>query len=350
MVKSIKLANFRSHGYTELDFSPNTTAIIGCNGAGKTNILEALYYAFITKSFKSPQSSLVSRDMDFMKLNVEFGDNKINNLEYRLKKSSSSIARTITIDGVKKQASDVIGTQPIVIFIPDDTRIITDGPQFRRNLVNGIIIQTSREYLAAINRYQKLLNQRNHLLYSLKNKRTTSKDQLFVYNLQMAEPISVIYHYRDELTQFLNQNISQKYSSISGGKDKINIKQLSTLPKDKHGILSSLEAHTSDDLALGFTSKGPHKDELAIGLNGFPSRDNLSRGENRSLALAIKLCELEFIRSRNQTPPLLLLDDVLSELDEQRQLHLIEQAANQQTILTSTSISDSINDYEIVKI
>ena len=350
MIESIKLVNFRSHKELSIDFSPNTTAIIGSNAAGKTNILEALYYAFITKSFRSAQSSLIKRDMDFMKLNINYQHEKPSNLEYRLKQSKGFVSRTITINGVKKRASDVIGIQPIVIFVPDDVRIITDGPQFRRNLINNIIIQTSREYLTAISRFQKILTQRNKLLYNLKHNRNNSKDQLFVYNLQLVNPISTIYSHRDELVAFLNKNLGQKYSSISGNSDKITIEQLNTLPKDKDHILAALEARLGDDMAAGFTSKGPHKDELAISLNGFSTRDNLSRGENRSLSLAIKLCELDFIHLKKETPPLLLLDDVLSELDEQRQSHLIEQAANQQTIITSTSISDSINDYEIVKI
>lgn len=350
MIESIKLVNFRSHGDLSINFSPNTTAIIGSNAAGKTNILEALYYAFITKSFRSTQSSLIKRDMDFMKLNVSYQHEKPSNLEYRLKQSGGFVSRTITINNVKKRASDVIGIQPIVIFVPDDVRIITDGPQFRRNLINNIIIQTSREYLTAINRFQKILTQRNKLLYNLKHNRTSSKDQLFVYNLQLVDPISTIYSHRDELVDFLNKNLGKKYSSISGHSDKITIEQLNTLPKDKDHVLAALEARLGDDMAAGFTSKGPHKDELAISLNGFSTRDNLSRGENRSLSLAIKLCELDYIRLKTETPPLLLLDDVLSELDDQRQSHLIEQAANQQTILTSTSIGDSINDYEIVKI
>ncbi len=349
MVKSIKLTNFRSHQDLEVDFD-TTTAIVGKNATGKTNVLESIYYAFITKSFRSTQASLLNRDADFMKLNLKYGEGKINEIEYRLRKNGKSVSRSITINGVKKAPSEIIGTQPIVIFVPDDTRIITDGPQFRRNLVNSIIIQTSKEYLLALNKFQKILNQRNRLLYSLKHNLTSSKDQLFVYNLQLVDPISVIYKYRDELMKFFNKNLSEKYSAISGGNDKVFIEYLASLPKDKDDILSSLEAHTNEDIAIGFTGKGPHKDDLVLSLNGFSARDNLSRGENRSLSLAIKLAEIDYIDLKTGIPPILLLDDVLSELDNDRQKHLIEQSKKQQTIITSTEIDDSIKGYKLVQI
>jgi DNA replication and repair protein RecF len=349
MIKSIKLTNFRSHNDLIVDFD-TTTAIVGKNAAGKTNILEAIYYSFITKSFRSTQASLVNRDSDFMKINLDYGDDKNNSMEYRIKQNGKSLTRSITVNGVKKRASDIIGIQPIVIFVPDDVRIITDGPTFRRNLINSIIIQTSKQYLMALNRFQKILNQRNRLLYSLKNRLTSSKDQLFVYNLQLAEPISTIYKHRDDLIDFFNKNLSEKYSAISGNNDKVFVDYLNSLPKDKDDILSSLEAHTDQDISAGFTVKGPHKDELMVSLNGFSTRDNLSRGENRSLSLSIKLAEIDYIDLKTGTPPILLLDDVLSELDNDRQKHLIEQSKKQQTIITSTEIDDNISGYKLVKI
>jgi DNA replication and repair protein RecF len=349
MIKSIKLNNFKSHPSLGVDFD-NITAIVGKNATGKTNILEAIYYSLITKPFKSNRASLINYDSDFTKINLIYESEKENDIESRLKSNGRSLSSIITINGVKKRASEVIGLQPIVVFVPDDSRLITDGPQFRRNLINSIIIQTSKDYLNALNKFQKILNQRNRLLYSLRNNLTSSKDQLFVYNLQLAEPISTIYKYRDEFISFLNNNLSEKYSSISGSKDKVHVDYLNTLAKDKDDILKMLESNTVDDIRLGYTSKGPHKDEILISLNNFPSRDNLSRGENRSLSLAIKLAEIEYLKIKTSTPPLLLLDDVLSELDSDRQKHLIEQAEKQQTIITSTEIDKSISCYKLINL
>lgn len=350
MINKVSLINFKSHKQTDIAFDSSKAAIIGKNATGKTNILESIYYGFITKSYFGTQSSLINRDEDFMKLIINFDSDKNHNIEYRLKKGLKSVSRTITIDGIKKRASDIIGTQPIVIFIPDDVLIVTGGPQYRRNLINSILVQTSKEYLLALNRFQKILNQRNRLLYSLKNGLTSSKDQIFVYNLQLSEPISIIYKYRDELVEYMNKNLSKKYSAISGGGDKVHLEYLNSLPKEKDDILSSLEAHVGDDLALGFTSRGPHKDELTVALNGFSARDNLSRGENRSLSLAIKLAELDYIDLNSENSPLLLLDDVLSELDEDRQKHLLEHSEKHQVIITSTEIAGNIDDYQIIKL
>ena len=349
MLDSIKLNNFKSHNDLEVGFD-KITAIVGKNAVGKTNILEAIYYSLITKPFRANQASLINYDSDFTKILLNMAHDKPQALETRLKKSNTSLSRSITINDVKKKASEIIGIQPIVVFVPDDSRLITDGPQFRRNLINSIIIQTSKEYLNALNKFQKVLNQRNRLLYLLKNRQTNSKDQLFIYNLQMVEPISIIYKYRDEFMSFLNNKISDKYSSISGGKDKVFVDYLNTLAKDKDGILKMLEEGTQQDIMLGYTRKGPHKDEMLISLNGIKARDNLSRGENRSLSLAIKLVEIDFIDLKNPTPPILMLDDVLSELDSDRQKHLIEQAKKQQTIITSTDVDKSISGYKLVEL
>ncbi len=350
MINSIKLANFRSHKLTELNFKAHTTAIIGLNASGKTSILEALYYGFITKSFKSGQAQLINRDKDYSKINIGYTTDKPYNLEYRIKNNNNYISRTISLNGATKKPSEIVGIQPIVLFMPDDVKIITDGPQYRRRLLNNIIIQVSKDYLRALNVFHKLLTQRNKLLYSLKHNYSNNKDQLFIYNLQLSEPIETIYRHRDELVEFINTQMSNKYSAISANKDTVHIDHLNSLPKSKEDILRSLELHTDEDINIGYTAKGPHKDELGISLNGYPTRETLSRGENRTLSLAIKLAEIEYINTKTNTPPLLLLDDVLSELDARRQSHLLELSKSQQTILTATSVAKNINAYEIIKI
>ena len=350
MINNVKLTNFRSHQSLGISIDPRTTAIIGRNASGKTNILESIYYGFITKSFKATQASLIKRDSDFSKINISYHIDKDYDIEYRIKKTLNSASRTITINKINKKPSEVLGIQPVVIFVPDDVRIITDGPQLRRNLLNSIIIQVSKPYLVALNKFQKVLNQRNKLLNGLKHGLSGNKDQLFIYNLQLAEPIEIIYQHRDMLIKFINSVIGQHYSAISGNKDNVRLEYLSTLPKNKEDILKSLEDSTNEDIRIGFSSRGPHKDEVSISLNGYKVRDSLSRGENRSLALSIKLSEIDYIKINNSNPPLLLLDDVLSELDHERQQHLLEHTKGQQTILTATDMADNISGYKIVNI
>ena len=350
MIGSIELTNFKSHKSSKIIFDPKGTAIIGPNGSGKTNVLEAIYYSFLTKSFKTSQSGLVNRSSDFAKVITNFNNDKDSTIEYRLKLNSGRISRNIKINNVVKKQSEVVGMQPVVVFIPDDTRIITDGPSLRRKLLNSLIMQSFRQYLEALNTYQKLLNQRNRLLFNIKNNHSAPKDQLFIYNLQMASPIETIYQYRYDLIDFFNQFLGNKYSSISGQKDNITIEYLATLPRSRDDILKILEEATPRDISAGFSTKGPHKDDFITKLNGYDTRDSLSRGENRTLALAIKLLELDYIKKNNHQSPILLLDDVLSELDDFRQAKLLEQAAKHQTIITSTSIDENIKDFNIVNL
>lgn len=349
MVTQLTLENFRSHNKLQLDFNSNNIAIIGNNAAGKTNVLEAIYYCFITKSFRSGQKKLINYNQDYLKINTCFRLEKEYNLEYRLQ-SNGTVKRTIKLNDVIKKSADIIGIQPVVVFLPDDVRIITDSPTYRRNMLNSVLIQTSKNYLLAVNKFQKIINQRNHLLYSLKHNRTNNTDQLFIYNLQLADPISEIYNLRDELIEFINNRICTQYSKISSNKDKIKLEYLNTLPKHKDDIVKYLEKYTQDDIRLGFSSHGPHKDELLINLNSSNTREGLSRGENRSLILALKLVELEYINQQTGIQPLLLLDDVLSELDDARQSHLLGSTNAKQTIITSTALSPNIKNFETIKL
>ena len=168
MIRSVELTNFKSHKSTKIEFDPKVTAIIGPNGSGKTNILESVYYSFITKSFKTSQQGLINRSSDFAKVIASFKQGKDQQIEHRIKLSQGKISRAIKLNSVNKKQSEVVGLQPVVIFIPDDSRIITDGPSLRRKLINNLIVQSSKKYLEALNTYQKLLNQRNRLLFSIK--------------------------------------------------------------------------------------------------------------------------------------------------------------------------------------
>lgn len=350
MLHSIKLVNFKSHTASDFDFKGQSAAIIGPNASGKTNLLEAIYYSFLTKQFGSSQSDLINSKSDFFKITTNFTTDNSHELEYRVKASKVGSSRDVKLNQVKKKTSEIIGLQPVVVFVPDDTRIITDGPSFRRNLLNSIAVQSSPRYLEALNTFQKLLRQRNSLLYAIKNNLSSNHDQLFVYNLQMSEPIEQIYKMRNEVIDYINGLISSKYSGISGGKDRVMLEYSATLPLGKDEIIKKLEETTMIDKKIGFTSVGPHKDDYTISLNGKNSRHGFSRGENRTLTLALKLAELEYIKSRSSQSPILLLDDVMSELDDNRQLQLLELAKKQQTIMTSTKLASGINDFNIIKL
>lgn len=350
MLQSIKLVNFKSHTASEFYFKGQSAAIVGPNASGKTNLLEAIYYSFLTKQFSGNQAALIKAGSNFFKINTVFGKDSQSELEYRVKSAPVGSTRDVKLNRVKKKPSDIIGIQPVVIFVPDDTRIVTDGPSYRRNLINSMAIQSSKEYLSALNTFQKLLRQRNRLLYAMKNNHQHSHDQLFVYNIQMAEPIEQIYLVRQEVINYINSNISDKYISISGQDESVSLEYSPTLPANKNDILKKLEDNTSLDRTIGFTSAGPHKDDYIIRLNNKNSRNGFSRGENRTLTLALKLSELDYIKDHNTQSPILLLDDVMSELDESRQTKLLDIAKKQQTIMTSTKLVNGVKDFNLIEI
>lgn len=351
MLSSIELNNFKSHQSSKYEFDDKTTAIVGPNASGKTNILEAVYFSFLTKSFRSSKYDFIRYEEDYSKVIADFFiDNKNTNIEHRIRKNADSVTSTMKLNGVNKKAYDIIGLQPVVIFVPEDLRIVADGPQYRRNLINNIIIQSSNDYLMSLSRFQKILNQRNRLLYKIKHIGQGSKDQVFVYNLQMSDPVETIYKYRKKIISFLSDSLSDIYSSISGTASVVNIEYVPTLPSLKDEIFVKLDESTNNDMRLGYTSLGPHKDEINIKLNGQDSRGVLSRGECRTLTLAIKILELNYLRENTSKSPILLLDDVLSELDKSRQKRLLEASRGQQTIITSTHIDDVVYDMKVIEL
>jgi DNA replication and repair protein RecF len=350
MLNSIELLNFKSHKEGKFDFNGDSFAIVGPNASGKTNVLEAIYFSFLAKPFDGTQADMINRGNEFTKVIADFVADKKNTIDQRIKRTGTVTSRVIMINQNKLKSSDVIGLQPIVVFVPDDVSIITEGPSNRRKFLNNMIIQTSTTYLRAISRYQKILIQRNRLLNGIKHNRSVNKDQLFVYNMQMALPVEEIYRHRYETIQYLNDILSDKYSKISGHKDKVNIEYLPTLPTDKDNIIKELEKNTDLDMKIGFTSRGPHKDDFIIYLNGYSVRSGFSRGENRSLTLSLKVAELDYIKKNTRQSPILLLDDVMSELDTKRQAKLLDIAKKQQTIITSTHLESPIKKFNIIKL
>lgn len=350
MLNSLNLINFRSHNQLEINIDSQNIAIIGNNAVGKTNILESIYYSFLTKPFFSRQVSMIKKEEDFLKISLSYDDENLKKyeLEYVIQ-TKLALKRTIKLNKINKKPSEIIGIIPIVVFLPDSVRIITDLPEYRRKFLNTILIQANTGYLATINTYQKTLKQRNQLLFDIKTK-GASKEALFVYNLQLASLIEDIYTHRSELIKFINTQISDYYSKISGVTNKLFVEYLPTLPNNKDEIIKQLESNIDNDIKAGYSTRGPHKDDYIIKLNSENTRQGLSRGENRSLILALKMIELNYLNHKLNKLPILLLDDVLSELDGIRQQHLLEVPQARQTFITSTSLSDEINNYQVIKL
>lgn len=327
-IKTLSVHNFRSHDNYSVTLSPETTVITGKNGSGKTSLLEALYIALQGSSFRGSDGDILKHHSDWYRIDVEF---------------SGGLKRTVKFDPIKqtgkKQFSinDKISYRlsakekyPVVLFEPDDLRLLSGSPARRRQFIDTFISQVDPQYHVAVRKYERALKQRNNLL----KKPYTTNDELFVWNVTLSEYGSYIISERIAFIEKLNENISEKYNLIAQSDDIISIHYSHTFIDDiKQKLISELTAGSEKDKILGFTSIGPHRHDVIINFNNAFANSTASRGENRSIILALKFIEIELIESILDKKPIVLFDDVFNELDEARQKS-ITKYSNCQLIIT----------------
>jgi DNA replication and repair protein RecF len=244
-----------------------------------------------------------------------------------------------------------VGQIPIVLFEPNDLMVVLGGPGNRRTLVDLLLSQLDKNYMVNLARYRRLLKQRNSLLHAMK-RGYAKPDELFVINLQMVEPIRVLVSSREALIKNLFPYVTQNYQVISQTSEKVLFSYNASLPTEKDYIIRELEKASETDVRLGYSTLGPHRDKINLSLHNYISSESMSRGEVRTLILALKLSELNYLNDQLENPPLLLLDDVLSELDSTRQKHLWQATKNYQTIITATHLEkgQEIPGHQVIKL
>lgn len=334
-LQSITLYNFRSYKEESFEFSDGVNIIIGPNAAGKTNLLEAVYVSFLGKGFRSKQDSdLINDGQAWAKIDSILDEQERTVIlekpspEVRLKKK-------FIFGGNEKLRLGFDDIKPLVLFQPDDLRLIGSSPGRRRDYIDDFLSQLIPTYRQDLSAYNRALLQRNSYL---KNLRSNATDQLFVWNMQLAERGGRIIQRRLKLLNMLSNKISDVYSRVAGNPHKLTIKYESDINLDNYSnsLLQALEKSTALDRSRGFTSVGVHRDNIAISIDGKPFKNVASRGENRTLILALKIIELEELEEARQTSPLLLLDDVFSELDGSRRSLLTKYLNKHQTLITTT--------------
>lgn len=339
MITSLKLRQFRNHNNLELDFHDPLVVITGQNAIGKTNILEAIYVSSLTKSFRVSDYKLVSRGKDFFTID-RVQDHQ--NIHVRLTLSGSSKNKQIRLNKSNITQLSFIGKFPVTLFEPNDLGLFTSGPADRRRFIDKIISQTDPVYLHCLRDYKRILAQRNSLLRSSKKSYNKNlKQQLFVYNIQLSEPSEYITSSRRDFTSSISSIVSKYYLSISGQKQKITIDYQGS-SENKDDFIRKLEKSQDLDIASARSNVGPHREDFTTLLGGEVLADTASRGELRSLVLALKLAELDYIEKCLSVRPTLLLDDVLSELDPARQEFLLSQLGRQQTFITTTHLPEKM--------
>lgn len=341
IIKSIELSNFRNYEHLDITFDECTNILYGDNAQGKTNILEAAYVSGTTKSHKG------SRDKEMIRFNETESHIKTivekNEKEYQidihLKKNKT---KGIAINKVPiKKASELFGILNIIFFSPEDLNIIKNGPAERRRFIDAELCQLDKIYLSDLTNYNKILNQRNKLLKDLYY-HPGLKETLPVWDMQLVNYGKKIISRRNQFIMELNELVHEIHYKISGGREEMVIKYEPNI--EDIFFEDELIRAKEKDLKYGQTSVGPHRDDLKISVGDIDVRKFGSQGQQRSCALSLKLSEIKLVEQTIHDKPILLLDDVLSELDHNRQNYLLQAIDDTQTIITCTGLDDFVKN------
>ncbi len=332
-IRSVELTNFRSYDHVRHEFDPDVTLVVGPNASGKTNLLESLYVLAVTKSFRAKDRDLVRHEQDTFRIVVESDE-----VQYALGLSvaGGSLEKRVTHDDVKQPLVKHIGQLQVTLFEPTDLDLVAGPPEGRRKYLDFLLSQTDRSYLKTLTSYKRVLRQRNALLDGFDIERL--RREIFAWDVQLAELATDIFEHRMKLIKVLNDVLPDVYGDIAGASEALKLEYLPTV-KGKDYAASFMEAlahNLTRDLGAGFTTIGPHREDFKVHFKNNDITAVASRGETRTVVLACKLAELKYAEETTGIRPLLLLDDVFSELDHDRRTYLTNHLKGYQTIITTT--------------
>ena len=353
IIKSLELSDFRNYESLNLSFDKGTNILFGNNAQGKTNILEAIYVSATTKSHKgSKDSDIIKFDKSEAHIRTYLEKEEIETrVDMHLRKSKT---KGIAIDGSKiKKAAELLGLLNVVFFSPEDLSIIKSGPAERRRFIDMELCQLDNFYLYNLNHYNKTVNQRNHLLKDIYGN-PELKETLKIWDAQLVSYGSKIIERRKQFVEQLNEIIFDIHKNLSGNDEEIKIEYEPNVSIDEYEDV--LNCSRDKDIKLKQTTVGPHRDDIVFYVKKkdekeIDIRKYGSQGQQRTAALSLKLSEIEIVKKITNDTPVLLLDDVLSELDSNRQNYLLNSIGDIQTIITCTGLDEFVNNrFEINKV
>ena len=346
-IKSLELCNYRNYELINIDFDEKINILHGDNAQGKTNILESIYLCATTKSHKG------SKDNEIIKFGEDNSHIKIivekSNLEHIVDihlKNNKSKGIAINHKSIKN-ASELLGLINVVLFSPEDLSIIKEGPSERRRFIDMELYQLDKFYIYNMKNYNKIIIQRNKLLKE-SGYNSNILDTLNIWDSQLISYGSKIIERRELFIEKLNNIIYDIHYNLTGGKENINLIYNPSVTIDKYE--EEMKKSQSKDIRYKQTTIGPHRDDIIFNVNNIDIRKYGSQGQQRTAILSLKLAEIELIKKTINDSPILLLDDVLSELDSNRQNYLLNAIGNIQTIITCTGLDDFVkNQFEVNK-
>lgn len=341
VIETLELSNFRNYDTLFIELDRGINIFYGDNAQGKTNILESIYLCGTTKSHRG------SKDKEMIQFQKEESHIRMSvvkkeipcRIDMHLKRNK---AKGIAINGVPiKKASELFGIVNMVFFSPEDLNIIKDGPSERRKFIDIELCQLNKVYLSELSAYQHVLNQRNKLLKDISFS-PDLKGTLDVWDEQLVHYGERIILERRQFIEELNHIILDIHKNLTGEKEILNISYEPNVNSENFAVL--LKENREKDLKFKLTSTGPHRDDMCVTVNGIDIRKYGSQGQQRTAALSLKLSEIYLVKKRIKDTPVLLLDDVLSELDSSRQNYLLKSIHDIQTLITCTGLDDFVNN------
>ncbi len=340
-IKQLKLKNYRNYDLLELDFDPSTNILYGDNAQGKTNILESIYMCGTTKSHRGTKD----RDM------IRFGQEEAHieavidkkgvpfEIDIHLKNNSP---KGVAINKMPiRRAIELFGIVNIVFFSPEDLNIIKNGPSERRKFIDLELSQLDKVYLSDLTNYNRIVNQRNKLLKDVYDRKDLM-ETLDIWDLQLVNYGKKIIDRRNKFIVELNEIVGKVHEQLTGGKEHLQIYYEPSV--SSMDFETNLIKNREKDIRMKSTSVGPHRDDICFMADGLDIRKFGSQGQQRTAALSLKLSEIEIVKKVINDTPILLLDDVLSELDKHRQNYLLDSISDIQTLITCTGLDDFVNN------
>lgn len=337
-LKTLHIMNYRNIGAADIELSSGINCFVGSNGAGKTNILDTIYYMSFCKSlFGAADSQNIRHGEPFFVIQGSYlRRDEEENIYCGVKRGQKKQFKRNKKD--YQRLADHIGLLPLVVVAPLDELLIADGAEERRKYADSVISQCNRGYLDNLMRYNKLLQQRNALLKTMQEQPQPDFSLLDVLDMQMAQLGTYISHVRAEFVEWLKPVLTQFYQRLSSGREPVDISYVTGL--QRYDLYAGLVEARQRDLALGYTSRGIHKDDIEFMLDGYQMKKVGSQGQRKSFVIALKMAQFMYLRQYNGITPLLLLDDVFDKLDMERGDNLIRLVADtdfEQIFITDTN-------------